>query len=55
MGLIPPNYEAEIPYRAVVPRRVDGLLVTGKAITGLALPPDAAHWHAAMRAGEPDR
>lgn len=41
MGLIPPNFEIEIPYRAVVPQRVDGLLVTGKAISAThdGLPP----------------
>jgi hypothetical protein len=41
MGLIPPNFEIEIPYRAVVPQRVDGLLVTGKAISAThdSLPP----------------
>jgi flavin-dependent dehydrogenase len=30
-GLIPPNCEAEIPYRALVPEAVDGILVAGKA------------------------
>ncbi len=30
-GLLPPNTEAEIPYRALVPTGVDGLLVAGKA------------------------
>ncbi len=34
LGLIPPNLEIEIPYRALVPRRLDGLLLAGKAISG---------------------
>lgn len=33
MGLIPPNLEVEIPYRCLIPKGVDGLLVTGKAIS----------------------
>lgn len=33
LGLIPPNLEVEVPYRALIPRHVDGLLVTGKAIS----------------------
>ncbi|PYE54978.1 FAD-dependent oxidoreductase [Deinococcus yavapaiensis] len=33
LGLIPPNLEVEIPYRALVPLGPDGLLVTGKAIS----------------------
>ncbi|GAB3752386.1 FAD-dependent oxidoreductase [Microlunatus parietis] len=33
MGLIPPNLEIEVPYRALLPREVDGLLVAGKAIS----------------------
>ncbi len=41
MGLIPPNLEVEIPYRAIVPLQVDGLLVAGKAFSAThdALPP----------------
>ncbi len=40
IGLIPPNLEIEIPYRTLVPLGVDGLLVTGKAVsaTSEALP-----------------
>ncbi|MBO9610142.1 MAG: FAD-dependent oxidoreductase [Paenibacillaceae bacterium] len=34
MGLIPPNLLIEIPYRALVPAKLDGLLVAGKAISG---------------------
>jgi ribulose 1,5-bisphosphate synthetase/thiazole synthase len=34
MGLIPPNLEIEIPYRVLLPIRIDGLLVAGKAISG---------------------
>lgn len=33
MGLIPPNLEIEVPYRALLPRGLDGLLVAGKAIS----------------------
>ncbi len=33
LGLIPPNLEIEFPYRALLPRGLDGLLVTGKAIS----------------------
>lgn len=32
-GLLPPNVESEIPYRAVVPEDLDGLLVCGKAMS----------------------
>jgi flavin-dependent dehydrogenase len=32
-GLLPPNVESEVPYRAVVPRDLDGLLVCGKAMS----------------------
>jgi hypothetical protein len=41
MGLIPPNLEVELPYRALVPIRTDGLIVTGKAFSAThdALPP----------------
>jgi glycine/D-amino acid oxidase-like deaminating enzyme len=30
-GLLPPNVETEIPYRALIPQKVDGLLIAGKA------------------------
>ncbi len=30
-GVLPPNAELEIPYRAVVPLKIEGLLVAGKA------------------------
>jgi hypothetical protein len=33
IGLIPPNLEVEIPYRALLPRGIDGLLLAGKAIS----------------------
>ncbi len=33
MGLIPPNFEIEIPYRTILPREVDNLLVVGKAFS----------------------
>ena len=33
MGLIPPNYEIEIPYRAIVPKTIDNILVVGKAFS----------------------
>ncbi|RMI38329.1 FAD-dependent oxidoreductase [Streptomyces triticirhizae] len=33
LGLIPPNLEIDVPYRALLPRNVTGLLVTGKAIS----------------------
>ena len=33
IGLIPPNLEVEIPYRALLPRGLDGILVVGKAIS----------------------
>ena len=32
-GLLPPNLEIEIPYRAVLPQKIDGLLIAGKAIS----------------------
>ncbi|MDQ3700578.1 MAG: FAD-dependent oxidoreductase, partial [Chloroflexota bacterium] len=32
-GLLPPNVESEIPYRAVVPHDLDGVLVCGKAMS----------------------
>lgn len=33
IGLIPPNLEIEIPYRLLLPKGIDGLLVAGKAIS----------------------
>lgn len=33
MGLIPPNLEIEVPYRALIPRALEGLIVAGKAIS----------------------
>lgn len=33
IGLIPPNLEIEIPYRALLPRGLDNILVVGKAIS----------------------
>ncbi|MEV6793300.1 FAD-dependent oxidoreductase [Streptomyces sp. NPDC051320] len=33
LGLIPPNLEIEVPYRALLPSGLDGLLVTGKALS----------------------
>lgn len=33
LGLIPPNLEVEVPYRALLPRGVGGLLITGKALS----------------------
>ena len=42
VGLIPPNLNTEIPYRALVPRNLDGILIAGKAYStthdGLAGP-----------------
>ena len=32
-GLLPPNVESEVPYRAVVPHDLDGVLVCGKAMS----------------------
>ena len=32
-GLIPPNLEVEVPFRALLPRGLEGILVTGKAIS----------------------
>ncbi|MGG3468195.1 FAD-dependent oxidoreductase [Neobacillus pocheonensis] len=32
-GLIPPNLEIEIPYRMLLPKGIDGILVVGKAIS----------------------
>jgi uncharacterized membrane protein len=33
IGLIPPNLEIEIPYRALLPKHLEGILVVGKAIS----------------------
>ncbi|MBD2868800.1 FAD-dependent oxidoreductase [Paenibacillus arenilitoris] len=33
VGLIPPNLEIEIPYRMLLPRGLEGILVVGKAIS----------------------
>jgi ribulose 1,5-bisphosphate synthetase/thiazole synthase len=33
LGLIPPNLECQVPYRALLPRGLRGLLVTGKALS----------------------
>jgi hypothetical protein len=33
LGLIPPNLEVEIPYRALLPLNLDNILVVGKAIS----------------------
>jgi hypothetical protein len=33
IGLIPPNLEIEIPYRALLPAGLDGVLVVGKALS----------------------
>jgi ribulose 1,5-bisphosphate synthetase/thiazole synthase len=33
IGLIPPNLEIEIPYRLLLPKGIEGLLVAGKAIS----------------------
>lgn len=30
-GFLPPNVETEIPYRALVPKKIDGMLIAGKA------------------------
>jgi flavin-dependent dehydrogenase len=32
-GLLPPNLKIEIPYRALMPRKLEGILITGKAIS----------------------
>jgi flavin-dependent dehydrogenase len=41
MGLIPPNLEVELPYRALIPLNVGGVIVTGKAFSAThdSLPP----------------
>ena len=33
IGLIPPNLEIEIPYRALLPRRLENIIIVGKAIS----------------------
>jgi flavin-dependent dehydrogenase len=33
MGLIPPNLEIEIPYRILLPKKLEGLLIAGKAMS----------------------
>ncbi|MGC6585936.1 FAD-dependent oxidoreductase [Paenibacillus sp. Dod16] len=33
IGLIPPNLEIEIPYRMLLPKGLDGILVAGKAVS----------------------
>ncbi|HEU5138839.1 MAG TPA: FAD-dependent oxidoreductase, partial [Bacillales bacterium] len=33
LGLIPPNLEVEVPYRILLPKGIDGLLVAGKAMS----------------------
>jgi len=33
MGLIPPNYEIEIPYRTLLPKTLENILVVGKALS----------------------
>lgn len=33
MGLISPNYEIEIPYRAIIPKTIDNIIVVGKAFS----------------------
>ncbi|MBB3131086.1 flavin-dependent dehydrogenase [Paenibacillus rhizosphaerae] len=33
VGLIPPNLEIEIPYRMLLPKGIDGMLVAGKAVS----------------------
>lgn len=33
MGLVPPNLEVEIPYAALIPHNLDGIIVVGKAIS----------------------
>jgi ribulose 1,5-bisphosphate synthetase/thiazole synthase len=32
-GLLPPNLKIEVPYRALLPREIEGLLIAGKAIS----------------------
>jgi ribulose 1,5-bisphosphate synthetase/thiazole synthase len=41
VGLIPPNLEVEIPYRALLPKGLEGILIAGKAFSAThdALPP----------------
>jgi len=33
IGLIPPNLSIEVPYRAIVPKGIENMLITGKAIS----------------------
>ncbi len=33
LGLIPPNLEVEVPYRAIVPKGIENVLVAGKALS----------------------
>lgn len=33
LGLIPPNLEIEVPYRVLLPKGLEGIIVTGKAIS----------------------
>lgn len=33
LGLIPPNLEIEVPYRMLLPKKIDGILIAGKAIS----------------------
>ena len=33
IGLIPPNVEIEIPYRCIIPRKIENILVAGKALS----------------------
>ncbi|NQU50912.1 MAG: FAD-dependent oxidoreductase [Bacteroidetes bacterium] len=33
IGLIPPNLSIEIPYRAIIPKDVENIIITGKAIS----------------------
>lgn len=33
IGLIPPNLSIEIPYRAIIPKNVDNVIIAGKAIS----------------------
>lgn len=33
MGLIPPNYEIEVPYRTLLPKTLENILVVGKALS----------------------
>jgi hypothetical protein len=33
LGLIPPNVDVEIPYRSIVPKKIENILVAGKALS----------------------